>query len=65
MPKVKKTNAMRILDQKKLMHFHRDMHNLSGLCGFNILLCSHVFEHSVAPYILMTEFNSYASLLIS
>lgn len=35
-----------------------DMHNLKELDNdFDIVLISHVFEHSFAPYILMSEFN--------
>ena len=43
---------------KNLNAYQGDMHNLSELeTDFDLLLISHVFEHSFAPYVLMTEFN--------
>jgi len=46
------------LSNRQLGGVLKDMHNLSPMLNtFDIVLISHVFEHSFAPYVLFTEFN--------
>lgn len=35
-----------------------DMHDLEGFREFDIVTCSNVFEHSIAPFIAMSEMKS-------
>ena len=43
--------------ERGLLSTVQDMHCLPFKDDFDIILISHVFEHSVAPFVLMTEFN--------
>lgn len=52
--------AKAISHKGKISIMQGDMHNLSSHFqenSFDVLLCSHVFEHSAAQYILATEMN--------
>ena len=51
-------NEYHNLTGRKLNPILCDMHNLNKIeSKFDLILISHVFEHSFAPYVLMTEFN--------